>query len=117
MERVTTKQASEILGISRRRVIALIEQKKLKAEKFGSVYSIDRADLRSAAKRRNGRPTKRSEETPEPFVSFYDLARDIIGSIEDDDLPTDLSSNKTYLEGFGTKAAEKAALKRRKAKR
>lgn len=117
MERVTTKQAGEILGISRRRVIALIEQKKLKAEKFGSVYSISRADLQAAVKRRNGRPPKEAEDESPAFRSFYDVARDFIGSIDADDLPRDLSSNKKYLEGLGSKEAEKEALKRRNPRR
>ncbi|MDQ3221005.1 MAG: helix-turn-helix domain-containing protein, partial [Acidobacteriota bacterium] len=45
MELLTTKQVSEILGVSRRRVIALIEQGKLRANKFASVYMIAQKDL------------------------------------------------------------------------
>lgn len=112
MERVTTKQAGEILGISRRRVIALIEQKKLRAEKFGSVYSIDRRDLEAARKRKNGRPSKPGSGE-KPFKTIFDLAPEFVGFIKDDCLPRDLSSNKSYLEGLGDKAAEKKALKAR----
>jgi excisionase family DNA binding protein len=112
VERLTTKQAGEILGISRRRVIALIEQKKLKAEKFGSVYSIARNDLETARMRKNGRPSKPGADI-KPFKTIFDLAPEFVGFIKDDDLPKDLSSNKKYLEGLGTKEAEKAALKNR----
>lgn len=116
MERLTTKQASEILGVSRRRVIALIEQKKLKAEKFGSVYSIAKQDVESVKKRTNGRPSNGTQE--KPFKTIFDLAPNFVGFIDDDDLPVDLSSNKKYLEGLGTKVVEKASLKlRRKAKK
>lgn len=108
MEQLTTKQASEILGVSRRRVIALIEQGKLKARKFSNVYMITPKDLASVSKRKNGRP----EQGPERFISFAEAAADLIGSIKDG-LPTDLSTNKKYLEGLGTKEAEKAALQSR----
>jgi excisionase family DNA binding protein len=101
MERLTTKQASEILGVSRRRVIALIEQGKLKADKFASVYTIAQKDLETVRNRKNGRPSKnetgsKSNETK----SFAEAAAKYIGSIKDG-LPTDLSTNKKHLEGLG----------------
>jgi predicted DNA-binding protein len=40
---------------------------------------------------------KLEEETP---ITAYDLAKDIIG-IVDDDGPADLSYNKKYMEGYG----------------
>lgn len=109
MDQLTTKQASEILGVSRRRVIALIEQGKLKARKFSNVYMIAPKDLEAVRKRKNGRP----EQTPEKFISFAEAAADLIGSIKDG-LPTDLSTNKKYLEGLGTKEAERAGVESRR---
>ena len=108
MSDLTTKQASEILGVSRRRVIALIEQGKLKARKFSNVYVIAPKDLDAVRDRKSGRP----EQAPERFISFAEAAADLIGCIKDG-LPTDLSTNKKYLEGLGTKEAERSALKAR----
>ncbi|MDQ3011008.1 MAG: hypothetical protein M3X11_09955 [Acidobacteriota bacterium] len=44
-----------------------------------------------------------SQEVPTP-VSVYDLAKDYIGII--DDGPTDLSTNKKYMEGYGQYATQ-----------
>lgn len=114
MSDLTTKQASEILGVSRRRVIALIEQGKLKARKFSNVYVIAPKDLAAVRDRKNGRPEHQSDpsENEKPFKTIFDVAADLIGSVKGG--PIDLSTNKKYLEGLGTKEAEKAALKRRK---
>lgn len=117
MDRLSTKQASEILGVSRRRVIALIEQGKLKADKFASVYTIARKDLETVRSRKNGRPLKTENGSPENVdkkpKSFAEVAAKFIGSIKDG-LPTDLSTNKEYLKDLGKKSAEKRALQRRK---
>lgn len=108
MDQLTTKQASEILGVSRRRVIALIEQGKLKARKFSNVYMIAPKDLEAVRERKNGRP----DQSPERFISFAEAAAKYIGSV--DSGITDLSTNKKYMEGFGTKVGERAALRRRR---
>lgn len=97
MDQLSTKQASEILGVSRRRVIALIEQGKLKARKFSNVYVISPRDLESIKNRKSGRP----DQTPERFISFAEAAASYIGPIDGDDLPTDLSTNPKHMEGFG----------------
>ena len=116
MSDLTTKQASEILGVSRRRVIALIEQGKLKARKFSNVYVIAPKDLEAVTDRKNGRPEYVEADRTKPFKTIFDIAPDLIGCIKDG-LPTDLSTNKKYLEGLGSKAAEKASLKRRQSKK
>ena len=108
MDQLTTKQASEILGVSRRRVIALIEQGKLKARKFSNVYVISPTDLEIIKRRKNGRP-ENSPEPDKPFKTIYDIAPHLIGSIKGGQ--PDLSTNKKYLEGLGTKEAEKEAPK------
>jgi excisionase family DNA binding protein len=79
MELLTTKEASVILGVSRRRVIALIEQGKLKARKFSSVYIITPKDLEAVKNRKNGRPE--NGETERDFETGCDLAPQIVGSI------------------------------------
>ncbi len=45
MELVTTKEAAEILGVSVRRVRALIEEEKLPAKRLGRDYVIEREAL------------------------------------------------------------------------
>jgi hypothetical protein len=47
-------------------------------------------------RRRNGQPRKTKEA---PFISLYDLTRDLCGSI-DSGVP-DLATNKKYMRGFG----------------
>lgn len=51
-------QAAEKLGVTQRRVIALIEKGKLPAEKFANVYMIDEKDLELVKDRKTGRPPK-----------------------------------------------------------
>ncbi len=117
MERLTTKQVGEILGISQRRVIALIEQGKLKADKFAGVYAIANKDLETVRTRKNGRPPKTENgnltEANQKSKSFAEVAAKYIGSIKNG-LPTDLSTNKQYLKDLGKKSAEKRALQIRK---
>lgn len=55
---LTTKQAAEKLGVSVRRVQALITNGKLKAQKIGRDYMIDASTLDSLKKGKAGRPTK-----------------------------------------------------------
>lgn len=104
MERLTTKQASEILGVSQRRVIALIEQGKLKADKFAGVYAIAQKDLETVRNRKNGRPSKtengnQASDNEKPFKTIFDVASDLVGSLNSG--LGDLSTNKKYLEGLG----------------
>ena len=56
--KLSTTQAAERLNVSRRRVIALIEQGKLPAEKFSNVYMINEKDLALVKNRKAGRPKK-----------------------------------------------------------
>lgn len=56
--KLTTIQAAERLKISQRRVLKLIKDKRLPAEKFASVYVIDEKDLELVEKRKVGRPKK-----------------------------------------------------------
>ncbi len=104
MERLTTKQASEILGVSQRRVIALIEQGRLKADKFAGVYAIAQKDLETVRNRKNGRPLKtengnQASGNKKPFKTIFDIASDLVGSLNSG--LGDLSTNKKYLEGLG----------------
>ena len=56
MKYLTTDQAGEILGVSGRRVRALITAGRLPAHKFGKAWMIDKKDLQKVAVRKPGRP-------------------------------------------------------------
>ncbi len=56
MDFLTTKQVAEKLGITPRRVQALIEVGKLPAQKFGRDYMIREKDLKLVENRKVGRP-------------------------------------------------------------
>ena len=58
---LTTTQAAERLGISSRRVAALITAGKLPANQFGGSWMIREADLALVADRKPGRPKKAGE--------------------------------------------------------
>lgn len=58
MDFLTTKQAAEKLGITPRRVQALIEAGRLPAQKFGRDYMIKEKDLKLVEDRKVGRPKK-----------------------------------------------------------
>ena len=58
MDFLTTKQVAGRLGITPRRVQALIEAGKLPAQKFGRDYMIKEKDLSLVKDRKVGRPRK-----------------------------------------------------------
>jgi excisionase family DNA binding protein len=55
---ITTAEAASRLGISRRRVLALIHDGRLSAVRFGRDWLIRPAGLAAVAERRPGRPKK-----------------------------------------------------------
>jgi len=59
MKLLTTKEVALRLGVSTRRVQAMINSKSLLAEKFGRDYMIREADLKLVENRKPGRPTKK----------------------------------------------------------
>jgi excisionase family DNA binding protein len=58
MALLTTKEAAELLGVTPRRVTAMIQSEQLPAEKFGRDYLIQERDLKQVADRKVGRPRK-----------------------------------------------------------
>jgi len=58
MNLLTTKEVAEKLGVSVRRVHALIQAERLPAQKFGRDYLIKENDLKLVAERKPGRPRK-----------------------------------------------------------
>lgn len=57
-EELTTKQAAKILGVSVRRVLQLIYDRRLPAEKHGRDWAIKAGDLELVKERKPGRPQK-----------------------------------------------------------
>jgi excisionase family DNA binding protein len=55
---ISTNDAAGALGVTRQRVLQLIQDGRLKAEKFASVYMIRRGDLDRIEARPVGRPPK-----------------------------------------------------------
>jgi excisionase family DNA binding protein len=62
MDILTTKDAAVRLGVSQRRVNALIQSGKLPAQSFGGSWMINESDLALVADRRPGRPPKAAVE-------------------------------------------------------
>lgn len=60
---LTTKEVAGRLGVSVRRVHALIQAERLPAEKFGRDYMIKEEDLKPVQDRKPGRPPKDKAET------------------------------------------------------
>ena len=56
MNLMSVDQAAQALGVSPRRVRALIESKRVPAVKLGRSWAVDRSVLRSNGRRRSGRP-------------------------------------------------------------
>jgi excisionase family DNA binding protein len=55
---ITTNEAAGVLGVTRQRVLQLIQDGRLKAEKFANVYMIRRGDLDHIEEKPMGRPPK-----------------------------------------------------------
>jgi excisionase family DNA binding protein len=60
---ISTTDAAEKLGITRQRVLQLIESGRLPASLFANVYMIREADLKLIADRPPGRPPKSAPAT------------------------------------------------------
>lgn len=58
MEFLTTKEVADKLGVTIRRVQAMIESGRLPATKFGRDYMIREKDLKLVEDRKAGRPRK-----------------------------------------------------------
>jgi excisionase family DNA binding protein len=58
---ISSKEAAEKLGVSLRRVQALITSGKLPAQKIGNSYVVQEKDLNLVKERSPGRPKKQKE--------------------------------------------------------
>lgn len=95
---IGTKEAAKRLKISIRRVQALISAGRLPAERIGNSFVIRAGDLQLVNGRKNGRPHPGVERTQEEWNR---ILSQILGSL--DAGPSDLSTNKKYMEGFDRK--------------
>ena len=62
MDYLTTDQAGKILGVTGRRVRALIKAGRLPAVKFGKAWMINKKDLKKVAIRKPGRPRAKGRD-------------------------------------------------------
>lgn len=60
---ITTKEAAEKLGVSMRRVTALIKEKRLPSTQIGREHLIKESDLELVRERKVGRPPKPKVES------------------------------------------------------
>jgi excisionase family DNA binding protein len=71
--KLTTKQVAERLGITTKRVWALIKAERLPSEQFGRDHLIKESDLALVADRKPGRPPKAKDKVAdEPAVKEAD---------------------------------------------
>ncbi len=112
MSYLTTKETAEKLGVSTGRIRQMVLAGQLHAEKFGRDLMISEDDIKAVSNRKTGRPKKtetgNGETKPsnnKPFKTIFDVAPELVGCL--DSGLGDLSTNKKYMEGFGTKKGEK----------
>lgn len=108
---ISTRAASEKLGLSVRRVQALITSGRLPAEKIGNSYVVREQNLKLVEDRPTGRPAKRAESkngVKKSFKTIFDieaeLAETLSGSLDSE--PGDLSTNREHPKSFAEVAAK-----------
>jgi len=119
MELLTTNEAAKILHVTPIRVRQMIREGKIAAKQVGRDYVIEESSLETVKTYgKAGRPAKEKSDKNDdkkPFKTIFDieaeLAISLAGSL--DSGLGDLSTNKKYMEGFGTKEGEKKALLKR----
>ncbi len=120
MELLTTNEAAKILRVTPIRVRQMIREGKIEAKQVGRDYVIEESSLKSVktygkAGRPKGDGEKPKAKAEKPFKTIFDIdggiAESLAGSL--DSGLGDLSTNKKYMEGFGTKEGERKALLKR----
>jgi len=119
MELLTTNEAAKILRVTPIRVRQMIREGKIEAKQVGRDYVIEESSLKTVKTYgKAGRPAKenangdvKSGSGEKPFKTIFDVAPELVGSL--DSGLGDLSTNKKYMEGFGTKEGEKKAMLKR----
>jgi len=120
MELLTTNEAAKRLRVTPIRVRQMIREGKIAARQIGRDYVIEESSLETVKTYgKAGRPKNTADNekngNKKPFKTIFDiegkLAETLAGSL--DSGLGDLSTNKKYMEGFGTKETEKRALLKR----
>ena len=115
MELLTTNEAAKILHVTPIRVRQMIREGKIAAKQVGRDYVIEESSLETVKTYgKAGRPAKEKSDKNDdkkPFKTIFDVAPELVGCL--DSGLGDLSTNKKYMEGFGTKEGEKKALLKR----
>ncbi len=112
MELLTTNEAAKILRVTPIRVRQMIREGKIEAKQVGRDYVIEESSLRSVKTYgKAGRPAKETNgETgaKKPFKTIFDIEAELAETLtgSSDSGLGDLSTNKKYMEGFGTKEGE-----------
>jgi len=94
---IGTKEAARRLGISMRRVQALIAAGRLPAEKVGNSFAIREQDLAKVNGRKNGHPLKNAEVMS--LERRRKLLKRVLGRWSFD--PPDLTTNRKHMERYG----------------
>jgi excisionase family DNA binding protein len=66
MNLLTTKQVADRLGVTIKRIQAMIRDERLPAQKFGRDYMIKESDLKLVEDRKPGRPSKQIIKKKKP---------------------------------------------------
>lgn len=116
MDLLTTSEAAKILRVTPIRIRQMIREGKIAAKQVGRDYVIAESSLESVKTYgKAGRPKKTetadSETIEKPFKTIFDVAPELVGCL--DSGLGDLSTDKKYMEGFGTKEGEKKGLLKR----
>ena len=121
MDLLTTSEAAKRLRVTPIRIRQMIREGKITAKQVGRDYVIEESSLESVKtygkagrpKGANGKPKTENEKS---FKTIFDIEAELgislAGSL--DSGLGDLSTDKKYMEGFGTKKGEKRALLKRK---
>ncbi len=113
MSYLTTKETAEKLGVSTGRVRQMVMNGQLPAEKFGRDLMFNETDIKTVENRKTGRPPNAEKVNEKKAVNkngnkkavktIFDIAPKLVKTLsgKHDNLPSDLSTNKQYLEGLG----------------
>jgi excisionase family DNA binding protein len=65
MDYISTKKAAELIGVSQRRILAMIAAGQLpNSQRVGTIHLVKRADLDAVKDRKPGRPSTKPEAKP-----------------------------------------------------
>jgi Helix-turn-helix domain len=87
MRILSTKQTAKKLGVTPRKIRAMILEGKIIAQKLENEYAILESDILDV------------DTSEKPFKTIFDVVPELAGSLNSG--LSDLSTNKNYFEGYG----------------